>query len=53
MKRHKCINCNYIYEPVLGTPEQGVDEGTPFEDIPLEWHCPVCYAGKLDFEPVG
>ena len=25
--------------------------GTPFEDIPDDWVCPVCGVSKADFEP--
>jgi len=28
----------------------GIPPGTPFEDIPNDWFCPVCGARKRDFE---
>ena len=44
--------CDYIYDPVEGDPDGGIDPGTAFEDIPDDWVCPLCGVGKDDFEPV-
>jgi len=33
-----------------GDPENGVEPGTPFEDLPDDWVCPVCGAEKTEFE---
>jgi rubredoxin len=52
MKKYKCLMCGYIYDPVVGDPDNGVEAGTPFEDIDDGWTCPDCGAGKDDFEPV-
>ena len=30
-------------------PDGGIPPGTPFEDIPSDWFCPVCGARKADF----
>ena len=27
----------------------GIAAGTPFEDLPEDWVCPLCSAGKDDF----
>jgi rubredoxin len=51
MKRYRCLLCSYVYDPVKGDPENGVDPGTPFEDVPDSWVCPECGAGKDEFEP--
>lgn len=51
MKKYRCVICNYIYDPVEGDPDNDVAPGTPFEDIPEDWTCPLCGAGKEDFEP--
>ena len=50
MKRYVCQVCGYIYDPEEGDPENGVDPGTSFEDIPEDWLCPSCGAEKEDFE---
>ncbi|HPZ43376.1 MAG TPA: rubredoxin [Bacillota bacterium] len=52
MKKYRCIPCGYVYDPELGDPDNGIKPGTPFEDIPDDWTCPVCLAGKSEFEPV-
>ena len=46
-----CTACGDIYDPIEGDPEGGIAPGTPFEDIPANWVCPVCGARKSDFEP--
>jgi len=50
MSKYECTVCGYIYDPYEGDPDNGVEPGTPFEDIPDDWVCPVCGAGKEDFE---
>jgi len=52
MKKYKCLMCGYIYDPAVGDPENGVEAGTAFEDLPDDWVCPECGAGKDEFEPV-
>jgi len=51
MKKYKCTICGYIYDPALGDPDSGIKPGTPFEEIPATWVCPVCGADKNAFEP--
>ena len=48
--KYRCIVCGYIYDPELGDPDGGIKPGTPFEEIPDDWVCPVCGAAKSDFE---
>lgn len=52
MIKYQCTICGYIYDPAEGDPDGGIDPGTPFEDIPDDWICPVCGVSKEDFEPV-
>lgn len=52
MKKFKCLVCGYIYDPALGDPDNGVQVGTAFEDLPDDWTCPECGVGKDEFEPV-
>ncbi|HOD28207.1 MAG TPA: rubredoxin [Syntrophales bacterium] len=48
--RYVCSVCGYEYDPEKGDPDSGVSPGTPFEDLPDDWACPVCGAGKSQFE---
>jgi len=50
MDKYGCIPCGYIYDPAKGDPENGIPAGTPFEELPDDWVCPVCSAGKDQFE---
>jgi rubrerythrin len=46
-----CKQCSMIYDPVTGDPDSGIAPGTPFEQIPDDWCCPICGASKRSFEP--
>lgn len=47
LKRYRCRLCGYVYSPLRGEPQHGIPEGTPFEDLPDDYICPVCgYQGK-------
>lgn len=50
MQKWVCIVCGYVYDPENGDPDNGVEAGTAFEDIPDSWVCPECGAGKDQFE---
>lgn len=50
MDKYVCSICGYEYDPEVGDPKNGIAPGTAFEDLPAEWTCPVCGAGKEDFE---
>ncbi|UCH15245.1 MAG: rubredoxin [Bacteroidales bacterium] len=50
MKKYKCTICGYVYDPEEGDPDGGISPGTPFDEIPGNWSCPVCGAPKDDFE---
>lgn len=52
MKKYRCIICDYIYDPAVGDPDNGVEPGTPFEDLPEDWVCPLCGVDASNFEPV-
>lgn len=46
-----CRACGLIYDQDKGDPDSGIAPGTPFEDIPDDWECPLCGVTKADFEP--
>ncbi|NHV99888.1 MAG: rubredoxin [Thaumarchaeota archaeon] len=52
MKKYRCTVCGYIYDPTLGDPESKIPPGTPFENLPEDWVCPMCGASRDLFEPV-
>ena len=49
MDKYVCNVCGYVYDPEKGDPDNGVPAGTKFEDLPDDWVCPLCGAGKQDF----
>ena len=49
MDKYVCDVCGYVYNPEKGDPDNGVQPGTSFEDIPNDWVCPVCGAPKTSF----
>jgi len=52
MAKYRCTVCGYIYDPELGDPDSDVKPGTPFQELPDDWACPVCGAVKSDFERI-
>jgi len=47
LMRYKCRVCGYVYSPLRGEPHNGIPAGTPFEDLPDTYLCPVCgFQGK-------
>lgn len=52
MDKWRCVVCEYVYDPAEGDPENKIPPGTSFEDLPDDWECPVCGAGKGEFEKV-
>lgn len=53
MEQWECIVCGYIYDPAEGDPNQGIEPGTAFEDLPEGWVCPDCGVGTEMFERLG
>ena len=51
-KKYMCVVCGWIYDEEYGVPEDGIEPGTRWDDIPLNWTCPECGARKSDFEMV-
>lgn len=51
-KKYECIVCGWVYDEELGCPEEGIEPGTRWEDVPEEFLCPLCAVGKDMFEMV-
>ncbi|MGV9142184.1 MAG: rubredoxin [Promethearchaeota archaeon] len=42
--KFECLVCGWIYDEE--------EEGTPFEELPDDYECPVCGAPKDQFEKI-
>ena len=40
--KYVCSVCDYVYDPEVGDPDNGIEPGTAFEDLPDDWVCPEC-----------
>ncbi|HXV05092.1 MAG TPA: rubredoxin [Solirubrobacterales bacterium] len=50
----KCPGCGYVYDEAAGHPREGFPPGTPWSEVPDDWHCPDCGVfDKIDFEAVA
>ena len=49
--KYVCDVCGYVYDPAVGDPETGGAPGTPWEEGPADWLCPLCAVGKDQFSP--
>ena len=38
--------CGYVYDPEVGDPDNGIAPGTPWEEVPADWTCPICGLDK-------
>lgn len=48
----QCRVCGTVYDPRRGDPDSGIAAGTPFDELPDGWACPVCGAEKADFDKI-
>jgi rubredoxin len=49
-RKWKCVVCGHVYDEATGNPGEGIAPGTRWQDVPADWVCPECGAGKDDFE---
>ena len=52
MKKYVCDVCGYIYDEAAGDPDNGIEPGTKWEDVPDDFLCPLCGVGKDQFSEV-
>ena len=50
--KYACLLCAFTYDEEEGWPEDGIEPGTRWADVPDDWLCPDCGAMKIDFEMV-
>jgi len=46
LSSHTCSICGFQYNQEEGDPSMGIAPGTVFEDLPEDYKCPICNAGK-------
>jgi len=44
-----CDVCSWEYNETDGSPDNGIDPGTKWEDVSEDFTCPVCSVGKDQF----
>ncbi|MCI2048098.1 MAG: rubredoxin [Lachnospiraceae bacterium] len=49
MKKYVCSLCGFVYDEAAGIPDSGIAAGTKWEDVPADFVCPLCGAGKDAF----
>lgn len=49
---YQCSNCHTVYDEKYGDPENGIDPGTSFQELPASYCCSVCDAAKDNFVAV-
>jgi rubredoxin len=49
LAKYQCNVCGWVYDPEKGDSSQSIPPGTAFEDLPEDWTCPECGAGKDEF----
>lgn len=51
--KYVCDLCGYVYDEAAGDADAGIAPGTKWEDIPEDFVCPLCGAGKDQFSKEG
>lgn len=47
--KYICDLCGWVYSEADGASEYGIEPGTKWEDVPKDFACPLCGAGKDQF----
>ena len=47
--KYVCEVCGYVYDEEPGDPDNGIAPGTPWENVPEDFTCPLCGVGKDQF----
>ena len=48
--KYVCIICGYVYSEEDGDPDNDIEPGTLWDELPDDFECPVCGVSKEDFE---
>lgn len=49
MHKYRCASCGCIYGNSYGNWQENISQEAAFEDLPDNWVCPICSAGKDSF----
>jgi rubredoxin-NAD+ reductase len=49
MAKYICDVCGYEYDEAAGDESMGIAPGTLWKDVPEDFLCPQCGAGKSEF----
>lgn len=49
MSKYICNVCGYVYDEAAGDPDNGIEPGTTWDQLPEDFTCPLCGVGKEDF----
>jgi len=49
--KYECV-CGYMYDEAVGDPNNGIQPGTKWDDLPDDFVCPLCGLGKDIFTSV-
>ena len=47
--KYVCDICGWEYDPEVGHPEGGIVPGTPWNEVPEDFQCPLCFAERESF----
>ena len=47
--KYICDVCGWVYDEEKGDPDNGIEAGTRFEDLPDDFVCPLCGVDKDSF----
>ena len=50
--KYECEACGYVYDEATGDPDNGIEPGTLWDDLPDDFVCPLCGLDKSAFSPV-
>jgi len=50
MDKYICTLCGFEYDEEAGLPEENIEPGTKWDDVPDDFVCPACGASKDMFE---
>lgn len=50
--KYVCNLCGWVYDEEDGYPAENIDPKTPWDEVPEDFECPLCAAGKKLFREV-